>query len=478
MQNQLLKAFSQNIIAIDFEFRDDDHPPYKVGVFSPDTGDSQEWDIDKKSEAKVMELIDKICSHRDIILGHNIIAHDLALLQKFYPHLNLLNKPVIDTLLLSPLAFPKWPYHKLIKDYKLVSHSRNKPADDARLSWSLFEDEVRNLSNRDKVPDLIFSAYANWFITADTKGGFQRFYEHLAEERNFTVDPSEELTPVLSQLLKDRACSTNFEKVFTYNAINPLAKAFSLSWIYGADEFSILSRWVRLRYSDVEVILSKLRDEDCDSKDCVYCRSTFDLNSHLKNFFDFDHLRPDQESIVQRMIEGENLLAILPTGGGKSLCYQLPALINGLRRKKLTVVISPLQALMKDQVDNLKAKQIRNAGAVYSGITPQERKEVLDGVESGKIDIIYIAPEQLRNSNFISRIEQREIGTWVIDEAHCVSNWGHDFRPDYLYIPKIIAKLSNENNVPIPQVACFTATAKKDVIDEIQDIFKKRLAGC
>ena len=475
MQDQLLKAFSQNIIAIDFEFRDGDHPPYKVGVYSPDTGNSQEWYIDKKSEAKVMELVDKICSHKDIILGHNIIDHDLALLQKFYPHLNLLNKPVIDTLLLSPLAFPKWPYHKLIKDYKLVSYSRNKPADDARLSWSLFEDEVSNLSNRDKVPDLIFSAYANWFIAADTKGGFQRFYEALADDRNFRVDVSEELMPVLSQLLKDRACSTNFERAFTDNAKNPLAKAFSLSWIYGADEFSILSRWVRLQYSDVEVILNELRDEDCGSHDCVYCRSTFDLNSHLKNFFDFDHLRPDQESIVQRMIDEENLLAILPTGGGKSLCYQLPALIHALRRKKLTVVISPLQALMKDQVDNLKAKQIRNAGAVFSGITPQERKEVLDGVETGKIDIIYIAPEQLRNSNFISRIKQREIGTWVIDEAHCVSKWGHDFRPDYLYIPKIIARLSDENNVPIPQVACFTATAKKDVIDEIQDIFIKRL---
>jgi len=178
---------------------------------------------------------------------------------------------------------------------------------------------------------------------------------------------------------------------------------------------------------------------------------------------------------VQQMVDGENLLAILPTGGGKSLCYQLPALINAQRRKYLTVVISPLQALMKDQVDGLKEHQIINAGAVYSGITPQERKEILDGVETGKIDIIYVSPEQLRNSNFISKIKQREIGAWIIDEAHCVSKWGHDFRPDYLYIPKIIYRLSEENEVSIPQVACFTATAKKDVIQEIHDVFRNRL---
>ncbi len=475
MHEPFTTGLAERIIAIDFEFRDDNHPPYKVGIFSPDSGNSQVWDIGRKNQAEVMELIDKICSHRDIILGHNVISHDLRLLQEFYPHLNLLNKPVIDTLLLSPLAFPKWPYHKLVKDYKLVSYSKNRPDDDARLSWSLFEDEVKNLADKTKVPDDVFSAYASWFIETDNKGGFQRFYEGLAQERQQAIDQGPGLLLNLKNQLKERACSTEFERVFGDNSLDPLAKAFSLSWLYGADEFSILSRWVRLKYPDVPNILNQLRDSDCDAPDCTYCRSTFDLNSHLKRFFGFDSPLPDQESILQQMVEGENLLAILPTGGGKSLCYQLPALINAQRRKLLTVVISPLQALMKDQVDNLKEHQIINAGAVYSGITLQERKEILDGIESGKIDIIYIAPEQLRNSNFISRIKQREIRTWIIDEAHCVSKWGHDFRPDYLYIPKIIKRLSEENQTSIPQVACFTATAKQEVIREIQDIFQKRL---
>ena len=475
MNEALTTGLAKRVIAIDFEFKDDEHPPYKVGVFSPDSGNSQAWDIDRKNETQVMGLIDKICSHREIILGHNIVSHDLRLLQKFYPYLSLLNKPVIDTLLLSPLAFPKWPYHKLIKDYKLVSHSRNRPDDDARLSWVLFEDEINNLVDRAIVPDEVFSAYSSWFIESDSKGGFQRLFESLAEKRQQAIDHGAGLLSNLSHLLKDCACLTDFEKVFSDNTIDPLAKVFSLSWLYGADEYSILSRWVRLQYPDVEDILNILRNSDCGSPDCLYCRSAFDLNSHLKRFFGFDSLRPDQESIVQQMVDGEHLLAILPTGGGKSLCYQLPALINAQRRKLLTIIISPLQALMKDQVDNLKAKQIINAGAVYSGITLQERKEVLDGVESGKVDIIYIAPEQLRNSNFISKIKQREIGAWIIDEAHCVSKWGHDFRPDYLYIPKIINRLSKDNQVSIPQVACFTATAKQDVILEIKDIFQKRL---
>jgi len=288
MHETLKTGLAERIIAIDFEFRDDEHPPYKVGVFSPDTGNAQAWDIDKKNEIEILDLIDKICSHKEIILGHNIIAHDLRLLQKFYPRLNLHTKPVIDTLLLSPLAFPKWPYHKLIKDYKLVSYSKNRPEDDARLSWSLFVDEIANLTDHVKVSDEIFTAYASWFLEADSKGGFQRLFETLYDDRKLALNQVSDILPSLKNILKDRACSTDFEKVFSQTTIDPLAKAFSLSWLYGADEFSILSRWVRLQYPDVQTILNQLRDIDCGKSNCAYCRSAFDLNSHLKRYFGFD----------------------------------------------------------------------------------------------------------------------------------------------------------------------------------------------
>ena len=170
------------------------------------------------------------------------------------------------------------------------------------------------------------------------------------------------------------------------------------------------------------------------------------------------------------------LLAILPTGGGKSLCFQLPALVRNFRRGVLTIIISPLQALMKDQVDNLAAKTgSPSVAALNSMLTPPERGEVLERVRLGDIAILYVSPEQLRNKSFIDTIAQREIGCWVFDEAHCLSKWGHDFRPDYLHASRFIREFAKKHRTTIPPIACFTATAKRDVIDEIVKHFQESL---
>ncbi|MEJ2040453.1 MAG: RecQ family ATP-dependent DNA helicase, partial [Desulfosarcinaceae bacterium] len=175
-------------------------------------------------------------------------------------------------------------------------------------------------------------------------------------------------------------------------------------------------------------------------------------------------------------LQDKPLLAILPTGGGKSLCFQLPALVRHRRRGLLTVVISPLQALMKDQVDNL----VRNTGtpfaaAIYGLLTPPERGEVIERVRLGDIAILYLSPEQLRNRSVCEVLTQREIGCWVFDEAHCLSKWGHDFRPDYMYAARFIREFSREQSLPLPPVACYTATAKLDVIEEILGYFSTEL---
>ncbi|MGR9046771.1 MAG: RecQ family ATP-dependent DNA helicase, partial [Gammaproteobacteria bacterium] len=169
--------------------------------------------------------------------------------------------------------------------------------------------------------------------------------------------------------------------------------------------------------------------------------------------------------------------AILPTGGGKSLCYQLPALVRYQRRGVVTIVISPLQALMKDQVDNLRNKTgAPSAAALYGMLTAPERGEVLKAVQMGDIAILYVSPEQLRNPGFRKSIEHREIGCWVFDEAHCLSKWGHDFRPDYLYVARFIKEFAESQHALLPPVQCFTATAKQDVINEIIDYFKANLS--
>ncbi len=175
----------------------------------------------------------------------------------------------------------------------------------------------------------------------------------------------------------------------------------------------------------------------------------------LSDVFGFDAFRPGQEDIVAAVTRGDNVLAIMPTGGGKSLCYQLPALIRG----GVTVVISPLIALMRDQVRALREAGVE-AGALTSGNTEEETAQVWDAIDAGRLKLLYIAPERLASGAALGMLRQIGVGLIAVDEAHCVSQWGHDFRPDYLRI----GELQRALDVPI---AAFTATADAETRDEI-----------
>ncbi len=175
----------------------------------------------------------------------------------------------------------------------------------------------------------------------------------------------------------------------------------------------------------------------------------------LSDVFGFDAFRPGQEDIVEAVTRGDNVLAIMPTGGGKSLCYQLPALIRG----GVTVVISPLIALMRDQVRALREAGVE-AGALTSGNTEEETAQVWAALDAGRLKLLYIAPERLASGAALGMLRQIGVGLIAVDEAHCVSQWGHDFRPDYLRI----GELQRALEVPI---AAFTATADAETRDEI-----------
>lgn len=175
----------------------------------------------------------------------------------------------------------------------------------------------------------------------------------------------------------------------------------------------------------------------------------------LKDVFGFDGFRPGQEEIVEAVTAGENVLAIMPTGGGKSLCFQLPALM----REGVTVVISPLIALMRDQVRSLQEVGV-GAGALTSGNTQEETDAVWEGLEAGTLKLLYMAPERLAAGSVMGMLKRVGVQLIAVDEAHCVSQWGHDFRPDYLRI----GELKRALDVPL---AAFTATADAETQAEI-----------
>ncbi len=175
----------------------------------------------------------------------------------------------------------------------------------------------------------------------------------------------------------------------------------------------------------------------------------------LRDVFGFDAFRPGQEDVVEAVVEGHNVLAIMPTGGGKSLCFQIPALL----REGVTLVVSPLIALMRDQVRGLQAAGVA-AGALTSGHTQEETDSVFQALAAGQLKLLYLAPERLASTAMQAALKRYNIALIAVDEAHCVSQWGHDFRPDYLRIGELRRVL----NVP---VAAFTATADRDTQQEI-----------
>ena len=180
------------------------------------------------------------------------------------------------------------------------------------------------------------------------------------------------------------------------------------------------------------------------------------LKENLKKYFGYESFRAGQEEIIKNILAGKDVLGVLPTGGGKSICYQLPALIMD----GITLVISPLISLMKDQVDALNENGI-SASFINSTLTRDEYKKTLSDISRGHVKLLYISPERLENDFFIEFIKDLNINFVAVDEAHCISQWGHDFRPSYKLIPSIYDVLGE---IPI---AAFTATATKEVRDDI-----------
>ncbi|WP_323767598.1 RecQ family ATP-dependent DNA helicase [Marinovum sp.] len=418
------------------------------------------------------------------LIGHNILRHDLPHLAALRPRLARLAEAPIDTLWLNPLAFPRNPYHHLVKHYddgRLLSGHVNDPEADARLVFDVLGNQLDAFRTLNAEAPEILAAHHFLTTRSAHDSGFDAVFSHV---RRAAVPSAEEARQVLGRLLEGEACGTEVghlqEQVGAAQDGWPLA--YALAWISVSGGDSVMPPWVRMQFPDAARIVKLLRDTTCNAPECAWCREKSDPVKALSRWFGFDAFRPTpkdpagrplQERIVDEGMRGKSLLGILPTGTGKSVCYQIPALAKFDRTGALTVVISPLVALMADQVAGMERTGISSAVTVNGMLSLPERQDALDRVRLGEAAMLLISPEQLRSVSVRSVLKQREIGLWVLDEAHCVSKWGHDFRPDYRYVSRFIRETSGDED-PAP-VICLTATAKPEVIRDIRDHFLQRI---
>lgn len=361
----------------------------------------------------------------EYICGHNIFKHDLKYIK--IPGVNKLNK--IDTLYFSPLLFPAQPYHNLVKDDKLDPENYNNPLNDSIKAKNLFYDEINAFKQLDEELKQIYYLLLNGIEE------FSAFFQYI----DYSVEFLNVVTLIRRQFNGEVCDEADFE-YFVYQY--PVELAYCLALIHARSRYSITPRWVLKNYPVVENIMHLLRGNPCLAG-CPYCRRSLDIHVALKRYFNFDSYRKFanealQENAVKAAVADKSILAIFPTGGGKSLTFQVPALMAGENMKALTVVISPLQSLMKDQVDNLEKSGITDAVTINGLLDPIERAKSIERVENGSACLLYISPESLRSKTIERLLLGRGITRFVIDEAHCFSVWGQDFRPDYMYIADFI----------------------------------------
>ena len=419
--------------------------------------------------ARIPEFADFV-SDCDCLCGHNIIGHDIKYLKPFLRKEYVL----VDTLYLSPLLFPQKPYHKLLKDDKILTEELNNPLNDSLKAQSLYDDEVMAFKALDKDFQQLYYDLLNEDIHFS---GFFKSIEYVPSRKPFFFRKS--TADIFRELFKGKICEHSNVESFVKD--HKVECAYAAALISTDDRNSITPAWILRNYQGVENVIRGLRAVNCGDARCAYCSQKLNAEYSLKKWFGYDRFRtfggePLQENAAKSAIAEESLLAIFPTGGGKSLTFQLPALMAGETVRGLTVVISPLQSLMKDQVENLEKKGISEAVYINGLLSPIERRNALERVESGEASLLYIAPEQLRSKTIEKVLMSRTLVRIVIDEAHCFSAWGQDFRIEYMFIGEFIRHLQECKGLhtPIP-VSCFTATAKPKVISDICDYFRDRL---
>jgi ATP-dependent DNA helicase RecQ len=405
----------------------------------------------------------------DVLVGHNLHRFDRPEIARRFPDSPLLELATLDTLELSVLAFPQRPYHRLAKDDLLVRDARPNPVSDVRASETILHDALAALT--------VLSADARALLCAllprlQVEAHAVRGLKYLFQRLDWAWDATAPLD--LAAAWTGTVCTRSLR---LRDPVIDMPLLMVAAWLRAArhNDGSVLPTWVRRTWPTTPRIIQDLRGTACDHPSCDWCRTQLCPDYWLREVFGFDAYRPLpaapdggslQRLLVSRGLRGEPSFGILPTGGGKSLCFQIPAEARHRLLGQLTVVISPLQSLMKDQVDSLK-QRIPHARAIYGGLPSLLRPEVMNEVRTGLCGLLYLSPEQFRNAGILRLLAQRELGAIVFDEAHCLSQWGHDFRTDYPYVLRAVRELTQAQGAAMPPVFLFTATTQHDATQQI-----------
>ena len=430
---------------------------YCFGLVSPNAS----LEVDQAQANQIYDQLVILHRRSGGLCGHNIRRFDQLYLNQKWADLATL--PIIDTLELSVLAFPLQPSHKLHKDYKPSQYASNHPLEDARATRLLLQHTIDALRCQ---PESLQQTYV-WLLTCgddEADQAYQQFFSILgpviSTPPGLDSLPIEALTGVDNAYLKQLWNPTTSKSVpFDQRLI----LAALLSWNYTHNQersTQPVSTWLT-HLPGFPTILDQL---------FPVVPEGFTYHPYLEAFH-IPEFRGKQEDAVQAIVDGKCPLVLMATGGGKSLCYQLPALMFYQRQQGLTICISPLQALMEDQVRELENLGLDFATYINGMLSAPERAQRLDKVRQGRIGLLYISPEQLRSISIRALLMERLPVLWVVDEVHCVSQWGADFRPDYRYIPKFIQELYAERQVPLPRFALLTATATDKVRQDIRQLF-------
>lgn len=406
------------------------------------------------------------------ISGHNFIDFDLNIIKETSLYQDIREYHIIDTLPLSLLLFNEKTIHSLPKDYKSEDDFSNNPVEDSQITLLLLDKlEERFKSLPQDIKDIFYTLLKDDIY-------FSAFFKYISSDVKLNTLEFKTLFELIKTL--HNKSIVNFDYLKDDVLINNKTE---LAYI-----LALLTPYIEIKSHPPKILFTYPHIVEIQKKLCFDInRANDDLSEFSKEVFGFGTFRTfprlnagllDEQSISQReMVEAalrdESFLTILPTGGGKTFTFWLPAVFKAKSYKALTVVISPLQALIEDHIKSFNLKVANFKAVAISGfMSPLERSEAVEQVVNGEADILYIAPESLRSNTIFTILKNRLIERFVVDEAHCLSTWGNDFRQDYYYICEYVKELLDkkgfQNHIPI---SCFTATAKPSVIEDIENFF-------